>query len=95
MTEIWNNLSVLSQNLVAWVNFNGLALNLKKTKYMLLSRKRNLENIEVVINNTIIEQKSEERFLGVIVDEKLKWAKHISALKSKITKYLGMYKFIN
>ena len=93
MTDIKNNLSVLSQNLVAWVNFNGLALNLKKTKYMIFSRKRNLENIEVIMSNTKIEQKSEARFLGVIVDEKLNWAKHISALKSKMTKYLGiMYK---
>ena len=32
MTDIKNNLSVLSQNLVAWVNSNGLALNLNKTK---------------------------------------------------------------
>ena len=27
---------------------------------------------------------------GVIVDEKLKWTKHISVLKSKMTKYLGI-----
>ena len=60
---------------------------------MIFSRKRNLDNIEVTISNTKIERKSEARFLGVIVDEKLKWTKHISALKSKMTKYLGiMYK---
>ena len=41
----------------------------KKTKYMLFSRKINLENIEVLINNTKIEHKSEARFVGVIVDE--------------------------
>ena len=61
-----------------------------KNKIYDISRKRNLDNIEVTISNTKIERKSEARFLGVIVDEKLKWTKHISVLKSKMTKYLGI-----
>ena len=90
MIDLKNNLSILTQKLVSWVNLNGLLLNLKKTKYMIFSRKINLGNIEVTISNRKIERKSEARFLGVIVDENLKWTKHISALKSKMTKYLGI-----
>ena len=57
---------------------------------MLFSRKRGLEDFEVMINRTKIERKTESRFLGVIVDEKLNWSKHIQTLKSKMSKYIGI-----
>ena len=44
----------------------------------------------LVIANTPIERKSEARFLGVIVDEKLSWSKHISTLKTKMSRYVGI-----
>ena len=57
---------------------------------MLFSRKRSIEDLDVIISNTKIERKSESRFLGVIVDEKLNWNKHIQTLKSKMSKYVGV-----
>ena len=46
-----------------------------------------------VIANTPIIRKSDARFLGVIIDEKLNWTKHVSTLKSKMARYVGiMYK---
>ena len=42
---------------------------------------------------SISSGKNEARFLGIIIDEKLNWSKHILALKSKMCRYLGvMYK---
>ena len=91
--EIRDQLTDLINKLVSWVDSNGLALNLKKTNYMLFSRKRNLESINFKIKNLNIERKTEARFLGIIIDEKLDWSKHITALKSKMSRYLGvMYK---
>ena len=92
--EVWEELQKINTALVNWVNSNGLALNLKKTKYMIFTRKREVNlSLYVVINKTKIERKNEARFLGVIVDEKLNWTKHIQAIKSKMSKYVGiMYK---
>ena len=62
---------------------------------MIFTRKRNINfNLDVVMNKVFIERKTEARFLGVIVDEKLAWSKHIiQAVKSKMSKYIGtMYK---
>ncbi len=48
---------------------------------------------EIYISGTKIERKSEARFLGVIIDEKLSWASHINAIESKMSRYIGiMYK---
>ena len=91
--EINTKISLLTDSLVRWVGCNGLALNLKKTTYMLFSRKRNVKIRDVLINNKKIEHVHEARFLGVIVDDKLTWSKHIAAVRSKMCRYLGiMYK---
>ena len=60
---------------------------------MLFTRSNVASNFTVKIRNTVIERKSETKFLGVIVDEKLKWTKHINTVKSKMCRYVGiMYK---
>ena len=93
ITEIKGHIYDLITKLVNWVNINGLVLNLKKTNYMIFSRQRNIGNLNLVINNVPIELKSEARFLGVIIDDKLNFRKHINALKAKMSRYIGvMYK---
>ena len=93
INEVYDKLKILSDVLVKWVDNNGLALNLKKTNYMIFSRQRNLIFRDVVISGVTIERKTEARFLGVIIDNKLNWSQHISAMKMKMARYIGvMYK---
>ena len=91
--EVFQKFDDLSSELIQWVNSNGLALNLKKTKYMIFSTKT-LESVrDIKIGNKNIERKSEARFLGVIIDEKLNWSRHIATIKTKMARYVGiMYK---
>ena len=97
MKDIEEQVAKLSTALINWVDSNGLALNLKKTNYMIFSRQKiDNYNLNLVIGNTQIHRKTEARFLGVIVDEKLNWTRHITALKSKMSNYVGiMYKIKN
>ena len=81
----------LTKNLVQWVNSNGLVFNLKKTKYMIFSQARYIELSEpLIILDTPIERKSEARFLGVIMDDKLNWSRHIKTVESKMARYVGI-----
>ena len=61
---------------------------------MIFSRSHNIKLPEpLIISDTLIEQKHEARFLGVIMDDSLSWSKHINAVKSKMSRYIGiMYK---
>ena len=78
LEEIQFKANQLISRLVDWVGANGLSLNLKKTCYMIFTRKRiDFSGFNLSIDNTVIERKTEARFLGVIVDEKLTWQKHI------------------
>ena len=93
--EVRLQMEQLASVLLKWVDSNGLALNLKKTQYMIFSRQQHSTHTErpFIIANTFIERKTETRFLGVIVDEKLNWSKHIKTLHSKMSRYVGvMYK---
>ena len=50
-------------------------------------------NIKVSIGGVQITRVTEARFLGVIIDEKLTWGKHVNAVKAKMNRYVGiMYK---
>ena len=52
-----------------------------------------LSAFQLHIDNQIIERKTEARFLGVIMDDKLSWASHIKAIKTKMSRFIGvMYK---
>ena len=60
---------------------------------MVFSRRNIQQNLSVVINSIKIERVKEAKFLGVILNEKLSWLTHINALKSKMSRYIGiMYK---
>ena len=62
---------------------------------MIFSRKQTERSLPTPFSilNVGIEQKSEARFLGVIVDQNLTWATHISTMRTKMSRYIGvMYK---
>ena len=60
---------------------------------MIFGRQRTVHDPILKINNFEIKRVHEARFLGVIVDDKLTWSAHIRALKSKMSRYIGiMYK---
>ena len=75
---------------------NLLHINIKKCCYIhfKLPRAKNDdlnedENLFLTINNVVIKQVKETKFLGVIIDEKLKWDAHTVALNSKLKCEVG------
>ena len=95
LTERENKINLLVKGLENWVIANGLSLNLKKTKYMIFSCGNNINlPFEPKIFKSVIEREKSARFIGVIIDKNLTWREHILAVKSKISRYVGiLYKF--
>jgi len=81
-------------NLVKWLNANKLSLNVDKTHYMIFSSKNKKvqvdESLKVTINNVEIERVHITKFLGVLVDDKLNWKQHVSYIKGKVSKAVGI-----
>ena len=62
---------------------------------MIFHRSRIKPNVinNVVIDNYQLIQVNSAKYLGVIIDHKLNWIEHISYVKSKMSKAIGiMYK---
>ena len=75
----------------AWVNANKLSLNIDKTNFMMFMPKGFSYCADyIVINQTRIQEVKETKFLGVIIDNKLKWSAHISYVSKKISKGIGI-----
>ena len=83
--------------LCTWFKSNKLSLNTQKTFYMIFHRAR-LKSIDgmddnVIMDNNALTKVNSIKYLGVIVDYKLNWIDHITYVKNKISKGLGiMYK---
>ena len=46
-------------------------------------------NVNVVMQQNIIDRVNSTKFLGLIIDDKLKWHKHIQHVKHKIARSVG------
>ena len=70
--------------LTDWLKANKLSINVSKTHYMVFHRsRRKLGKEDILLDNTIIKQVTLTKFLGIIIDDKLKWIHHISYIKQQ------------
>lgn len=71
--------------LAQWFNANGLALNLKKTHYLVFNLSgRSTTTLAVSVNGTALDQLSSTGFLGFEIDTSLKLLSHINRLSGRI-----------
>ena len=76
------------ENVSDWLKFNRIALNISKSKFMIFNSKGNY-NAHLYIDNNEIERVEELKYLGVIVDDKLKFNKNGEHVLKKLNKKLG------
>ena len=87
LAEITNTLNAEHAKLTVWLSANKLTLNTSKSHFMIFHRaklKSSDTNIPVILSNTILEQVTFIKFLGVIIDNKLTFERHIVYTKNKI-----------
>ena len=77
--------------LTEWLNANKSSINVSKSHYMVFHRSRQKINKgDILLDTTILSQVTFTKYLGVILDDKLKWTQHISNIKNKISKGMGI-----
>ena len=81
------------ERIFEWLKANKLSLNIKKTKYMVFSKKLKIPNPsnQLLINNSAIERVEEFKSLGFLLDEHLSWKAHILYISNKISKMIGLF----
>ncbi len=87
-----------SEVAIHWFHNSFMEANPSKFPFMLLKSFTSKEDIpdHILINNTRIECESQEKLLGVIIDDKLKFNKHIDILCKNANKQINvLYRFRN
>ena len=68
-----------SREVTEWCSENAMLLNPEKNQ-------RGLPPLCLMLNSQVIEQVSEHRHLGVILDDQLKWQAHINSITNAVAK---------
>lgn len=87
--EIEKKLQTAILDLDNWCKQNGMVINIDKTKAMLITtrqkRSRINGNLQIYLNNTQVSTVSNEKVLGVVIDNNLTWAEHVSKMAKKMS----------
>jgi hypothetical protein len=92
-----NNLSEASElaaecidKLSEWFTINKLTLNIDKTCFMVFPPDKT-NSVHLSVNGKAINKVQSCRYLGVIIDDELKWTDHIHHVYKKLIKYVGIF----
>ena len=77
------------QKLCGWIEREGFRIQLKKTKYMVVSRKVKSPRPNITIGGAVVERVSSYKLLGVTVTDDLLWAPHILDTCVRAKRMLG------
>ena len=82
-----SNMSISGKNRI-----NKLSLNLIRTHFMILrkSRRKITLNNDIIVDDVNIKNTSHTKFLGIVVDQHLKFGEQIKYLKGKISRSIGV-----
>ena len=87
--QLQSKINQLLPNIAVWFQANRLTLNATKSNYQIFSRNK-VGELNIMLQNELIERKACVRYLGVYIDENLKWHSHIAHVVSTISRNLGI-----
>ena len=91
LQELEKTVNAELKKLCLWLNINRLALNVGKTNFVIFRANKKLtHNVTLVMNKKAIEQKDNVKYLGVLIDQHLRWNYHITNISKKISRGVGI-----
>lgn len=74
-----------------WMRTNKLSLNYTKTQYVITHNKNlKIAEFSLHINNVELHRSNSVKYLGIVMDDKVNWSQHITAVSSKVSQSIGV-----
>ena len=67
-----------------WLKFSHLSSNTAKTKILFFTKTKNNTSLSIMINASKIDGSDCVKYLGVYLDDKLNWCRHIQNIETKL-----------
>ena len=95
-TTLQRNLNTSLENVSNWLKANKLTLNVKKSNLQVFNIGNNepRKDINIYLDGEQLKPKEYAKYLGVYIDNKLSWQKHIQETNNKINKGIGILKIM-
>ena len=100
MTQLIEAINIDLKELDTWLQGNKLSLNIAKTHSMLLSTKRRKhtlksrnETFHLKIRGKELQDATNAKYLGVVIDCSLDWREQIQSISSKVSRAIGFLKY--
>jgi hypothetical protein len=83
-----NHMNVELSKINGWAMNNKIKFNYTKSKVMLVSRRKHKENKNIIVylNNKTVEQVTQMKYLGIILDHMFRFHEHITYAAEKCAK---------
>ena len=89
MSELVDHVNGKLSQILDWCQFNKMILNPTKSQYILLTNKCTPDDPVIKLGDEIIERVASVKYLGVHIDEKLKYHDQIAHIRSKLRHFRG------
>ena len=87
ISTLETELNIALHNVTNWLTANIVTRNVSKSNLLLFNVGSKPQNkFEIFIDHEQLEQKEYAKYLGIFVDNKLSWKKHIQTTNLKISK---------
>ena len=94
--ENYMNIKLEIKSIYKWLQANKLALNTDKTNLIIFDSCNKFDDISIQIRHNltiVVHESKSQKYLGLIVDNKLNFYQHIEYIKKKVSKRIGaMYR---
>ena len=90
INEIQSIISMSFPRVAEWLHANRLSLSISKTYYQVYSHESISNNLAITVNETYVKRALTIKYLGVLIDEDLKFKSHIAKVSSTISRNLGI-----
>ena len=92
LSSIISKFKIKFQNILEWIKFNQMTINWKKSKIMFFTNQLVDLPDDLGIENNLVEVVHEFKLLGVTIDNKLNFKKHVENVKKTVNKKLFSFK---
>lgn len=97
VSELYHMIQEDLKLLCIWFKKYKLTINIDKTVYIVFSKKNKIGEVTSypMINGKQIQLVENVKYLGLIIDNRLTWEKHVAGIRKKIATLVGLFYKLN